>query len=113
MNVLGQSTPYQACYGKKPSIAHLWVFWSICYVHIPKENRKKLDEKSFKCIFVWYSNDSKKYQCYDPVAKKLHASRDVIFNEGEAYIKNSPTGEGVGICSQLDDLTPNETIEYS
>lgn len=39
-------TPFEAYSGKKSSIAHLKVFGSLCYVHIPLELRQKLDAKS-------------------------------------------------------------------
>lgn len=73
-------TPYDAWFGKKPSIYHLRIFGSTQYVHIPKNNRKKLDEKSIKYVFVGYSNESKSYRCYDLIFCKLHINWDVIFN---------------------------------
>ena len=34
--------------GKKPSLEHLKVFGCDAYVHVPKENRSKLDNKAEK-----------------------------------------------------------------
>ncbi|BBH07811.1 hypothetical protein Prudu_019845 [Prunus dulcis] len=45
---LNNITPFQAYSGRKPGIAHLKVFGSLCYVHIPVERRHKLEPKSFK-----------------------------------------------------------------
>ncbi|TXG63370.1 hypothetical protein EZV62_010364 [Acer yangbiense] len=49
-------TPVEAWSGRKPFAKHLRVFGSICYVHIPKEKRSKLDDKTEKGIFVGYSS---------------------------------------------------------
>ena len=39
---------------KKSNLAHLTVFSSIQYVHVPKEKWRKLDAKAEKCILVSY-----------------------------------------------------------
>jgi hypothetical protein len=59
----------------------LKVFGSKPFSHIPKENRRKLDAKSVKCIFIGYCVDHKAYKMYDPITHKVFASRDVIFHE--------------------------------
>ena len=74
-------TPQEVWSGHKPSVAHLRVFDSITYSHILDERRKKLNDKSEKCIFVGYSKRSK---VYNPISKKLIISRDIKFNEEEA-----------------------------
>ena len=48
-------TPYEAWFGKKPSLNHLRTFGCIAYTYIPKEKRHKLDWKITKCIFLGYS----------------------------------------------------------
>ncbi len=67
--------------GEKPSVDHLRIFGCHSFVHIPKDERKKLDFKSKKCVFLGYGSTSKGYRLYDPVKKKVILSRDVIFNE--------------------------------
>ncbi|OMO61385.1 Integrase, catalytic core [Corchorus capsularis] len=74
-------TPYEALFGKKPSVSHLKVFGCICYVWIPEAKRSKLDEKVEVCIFVGYSNNVKGYRAFNPKAGKVVVSRDVTFNE--------------------------------
>ena len=51
---LGFKTPFEALYGFKPAVNHLRVFGSKAFAHIPKADRKKLDLKAIKCIFVGY-----------------------------------------------------------
>ena len=55
------------------------------HVHVNDENRKKLDAKSEKCVFIGYSEHSKAYQFFNPILHKVVVSRDVIFYEGETW----------------------------
>ena len=57
------------------------MFGYVAYVHVPEEMRRKLDERSHKCIFVGYSEESKAYRLYNPITKKYVISRDVVFKE--------------------------------
>ena len=52
-------------------------------MHIPKDERSKLDVKTRQCIFVGYGLDEFGYRFYDPVEKKLVRSRDVVFVEDQ------------------------------
>jgi len=79
------NTPYEAWHGRKPILKHLRVFRCLAFVHIPKEKRKKLDYRATPSIFVGYSISTKQYFIYDPLAKTLHCSRDVVFREGKWY----------------------------
>ena len=36
-------------------------------------------------VFIGYDAGTKGYRVYDPIAKKLHISRDVIFEESQAW----------------------------
>jgi hypothetical protein len=44
-------------------------------------NLKKLDERSRPMIFIGYEPGLKAYSVYNPLTKKVHVSRDVIFDE--------------------------------
>lgn len=57
-------------------------------MHVPKQNRKKIDSKSKACIMVGYSETSKAYRLMDPESKQIHISRDVIFIENERCTTN-------------------------
>ena len=90
-------TPYEAGNnsGRKPSLRHLRVFECLAFVHVPKEKRNKLGCRATPGIFVGYSATTKQYQVYDPVAKQLHLSRDVVFRENRRYTAPYPDDEGV------------------
>ena len=57
------------------------VFGCGAYAHIPKEDRKKLNSKTMKCIFVGYGKETKSYRLYDPTKEKIIFSRNVVFKE--------------------------------
>ncbi|KAK2985060.1 hypothetical protein RJ640_022938 [Escallonia rubra] len=78
-------TPQEAWSGYKPSVSHLKVFGSIAYVHVPDQQRKKLDDKSEKFISISYSQQSKGYEFYNPVEKKMKVNRDVTFDEKSSW----------------------------
>ena len=74
-------TPYTKWYGIKPDVSHFRVFGGLCYAHIPKPLRKKLDSKARECIFVGYCTTSKACRLWCPRKKKIVVARDVIFDE--------------------------------
>ncbi|KAH7352367.1 hypothetical protein KP509_19G041700 [Ceratopteris richardii] len=59
-------TPCEALHGRKPSVAHLHLFGCLAYALVPKQHRKKLDDKAVKCIFVGYNSKNKVYRLYHP-----------------------------------------------
>jgi hypothetical protein len=80
---LKMKVPQEAWSGTKFNVAHLRTFRCIAYTHIHSELRKKLDDRSEKCIFIGYSETYKDYRLYKPITKKLILSRDVKFLENQ------------------------------
>ena len=78
-------TPYEAWHGRKPFLKHLCVFGCLAFVHVRKRKQKKLEYRATPGIFVAYSISTKQYFVYDPLAKTLHRSRDVLFRKGQRY----------------------------
>ena len=76
-------TPYEAFYGRKPSVAHLRVFGCRAYAHVQKDKRHSFQPKSRKCIFLGYPVDYKGWKCWDPSTNEVFISRDVRFVETE------------------------------
>ena len=58
--------PQEAWSGTKLNVVHLRTFGCIAYAHRPFVLRKKIDDKSEKCIFTRYSETSKAYRIYNP-----------------------------------------------
>jgi hypothetical protein len=78
-------TPYELWRGSTPAVHHLRTFGCIAHVKVTKPNLKKLDDKSKKMIFVGYEPGSAAYRCYDPDTRKVHVSRDAIFDEDASW----------------------------
>ena len=77
--------PEEAWNGKSCHISHLKKFGCASFAHVPKELRNKLDDRSEKCIFIGYNDESKAYRLYNPITKKYITNRDVEFKEEEAW----------------------------
>jgi hypothetical protein len=63
-SALDEKTLQEVWIGKKPSLTHLKVFGCDSYVHVPKENKSKLDKKVEKCIFIGYKDGLKGYKIW-------------------------------------------------
>ncbi|TQD71560.1 hypothetical protein C1H46_042906, partial [Malus baccata] len=87
--VLQFQTPIQTLsqYHSLPSLLHIppKVFGCVCYVHVPMQNRDKLDPRAIKCVFIGYSATQKGYRCYYPPTGKFFVSMDVTFREHEEF----------------------------
>ena len=77
-------TPFTKWYGYKPDVSHFKEFGSVCYAHVPKQVRKKLDSKAQECLFLGYCTTSKAYRLWSVRKRKVLHSRDVIFDEETA-----------------------------
>jgi len=78
-------TPQEAWSGVKPSVDHFRIFGCLAHVHIPDVKRTKLDNKSFPCVLLGMSEESKGYRLFDPVKNRVVVSRDVIFEEDKQW----------------------------
>ena len=86
------------------NISHLKVVGCVTYPHVPDELRRKLDKKGQKCIFVGYSEHTKAYKLYDPIARKVIISQDVQFVENESWDGT------INIVSNVDNDNMEEEV---
>jgi hypothetical protein len=92
---LDDKTPHEVWTGNKSSLTHLRVFGCDAYVHVPKENKSKLDKNVKKCIFIGYKDGLKGYNLWNPEIKKVVYGRDVVFREiKDDCQRGSPTKGG-------------------
>jgi hypothetical protein len=107
---VAEKTSFEAWFCKKPGVRHLRTFGCIIHVKHTVPNLKKLDDCSPPMVFFRYELGSKAYHAYDLVTKKVHLSRDVIFDE-QASWDWSIGGE----CDKMisDDDTFIVEMEYS
>jgi hypothetical protein len=78
-------TPREKFFGEKPDVSHMRVFGARAYMHIPKENRKKMQSVGERGVFVGYEPDSKTYRVLQERDGRILVSRDVIVNEKPAF----------------------------
>lgn len=74
-------TPAEIWFKSKPDLSHIRVFGSICYNHVPKDKRSKLEPKATKCIMLGYGLSPSTYRLWDIENDKLIIGRNVTFNE--------------------------------
>ena len=81
--ILDSEVPNKFWFGKNVSYDHLHVFNCKAFVHIPRDERSKLDAKTRLCIFIGYGEDEFGYRFYDSVEKQFVRSCDVQFKEDQ------------------------------
>ena len=114
---LQADVPNRVWYGKDVSYNHLCVFGCRVFVHVPKDERSKLDVNTRECIFVGYGHDEFGYRLYDPVEKKLIRSRDVIFMEDHTIedigkvTSESPSTEGLANLDPVPETHKPNVVE--
>ncbi|KAI5334587.1 hypothetical protein L3X38_024720 [Prunus dulcis] len=86
---LDKKTPFEVYSGRKPGIKHLRVFGSLCYAHVPSQQRQKLDLASTRCVFLGYGSCEKGYRLYNIASGRVVISRDVVFNEEASWNWNT------------------------
>ena len=84
---LNHQTPYECWFKNKPDVSDLRVFGCVCFYHVPSSQRRKLDPKSSKAIFMGYPTDTKGYKLYDIESRKFKRKevQNVIFHESEFH----------------------------
>ncbi|OMO99089.1 Integrase, catalytic core [Corchorus capsularis] len=102
MAKLPKALTYQKVWsGKDPSYDHLKVFGCKAFLHVPKEQRSKLDSKATPCIFVRSLVTGLGIQ----QKKKIIRSRDVVFHKHETIIAFEKKKK-ISRVVHDDDLTP-------
>ncbi|WVZ62952.1 hypothetical protein U9M48_012640 [Paspalum notatum var. saurae] len=82
---LENKTPFEAWHGRKLDVAHLRTFGCIGHVKVTRPNLAKLEDRSKPMVFLGYEAGSKAYRLYDPVERRVHVSRDVVFDEAASW----------------------------
>ena len=75
-------------FGHSPLYSDLRTFGCICFMHLPTHERHKLIAQTIKCAFLGYVIPHKGYVCYDPHARRIRVSRNVIFLENQYFFSS-------------------------
>jgi hypothetical protein len=73
--------PYELWTGSTPSVEHLHTFRCMAHVKDTHPDLQKLEDRSKPMIFVGYEAGSMAYRAYNLTTKRIHISRDVVFDE--------------------------------
>ena len=73
-------TPHEAWTGEKPYLGHMRIIGCVAWVHIPKEKRKKLDERSRKCYLVGYEGVNI-FRVWNPASHRVERVTHIDFDE--------------------------------
>ena len=93
------------------------VFGCKAFVHIPKDERAKLDAKVKECIYLGSPRDELGFKLWDPINKKIVQSRDVIFFEDQTIHdierpeKTKPIVRNSRGETLLKEVEPTQMIE--
>jgi hypothetical protein len=77
-------TPYEAWYGRKPSVDHLHTFGCVAHVKTVSGHKSKLAERSTPLIMTGYEG-SKLYRLCNPYTNKVVVTGDVVFDEEKSW----------------------------
>ncbi|GJX03819.1 retrovirus-related pol polyprotein from transposon TNT 1-94 [Tanacetum coccineum] len=100
--ILGK-TPYEVLRGRKPTLDYFRVFGSKCFILNTKDCLTMFDPKSYKGVFLGYSQNSKAYIIQNKYTRKVKESLNVTFDETPPPSKTSPLVD--------DDLDEEEAIK--
>lgn len=83
-SVAGQ-TPFEAWHGRKPNVEFLRTFGCVAFVKESRPHQKKLADRSTPMVFIGYAAGSKAWRFYNPASRRVHVSRDAVFQEHTSW----------------------------
>ncbi|KAE9029830.1 hypothetical protein PR002_g10033 [Phytophthora rubi] len=106
-NTVTVKTPYEIVYQNKPQLKNLKVFGALDYGHIADGKLCKLDAKAFKCRFLGYEDDVKRYRVLNVGTGQVKIVRTVKFMETTSTGDFMTEGEGDDKDGDEDVATPH------
>ena len=79
--VLNYSSPHEMFYKTEVDFTGLKLFGSLCYASTLSTNRKKIDPRLSKCVFIGFKRGTKGYIFLNIQSREIFMSRDVVFYE--------------------------------
>jgi hypothetical protein len=111
--------PLTLATGRRADLSFIRVFGCPAYVNVDKSQRRKLDDRAWKGVFLGYASESPAWLVYDPATPRLVSSRNVVFDEvavlsmGESNAEQRNDDEEDSIprtmCSEEPDTPSGES----
>jgi hypothetical protein len=73
--------PFTLAIGRRADLSYMQIFGCPACVHVDKSQRRKLDDRACKGIFVGYASESPAWLVYNPATRRVASSRNVVFDE--------------------------------
>ena len=86
-------TPYEAWRGKKPRVDYFRTFGCMAHMKITGHDVTKLSDRARPVVFIGYEDGAKAYRVFDRVEKRLHITRDVVFEEERRWSWSGQAGK--------------------
>lgn len=104
--------------GKAANLSRLGIFGTVAYAHIPKSQRRKLDDTAIPCRLIGYSSESRHdpnggslgYLLYDPKTRKSLSTSSVTFDNGLLTTIPEPNELAVFSPDELGEISEEEEI---
>lgn len=101
-------TPFEAMYGRKPSVHHWGVFGCDAFLHVPKMQRGPLTAKMEPCIYLGHDHTQNSALVYVIRTVKIIATRDVLYRETSFMHAHSLGRGGLEDLKRLGESGPGE-----
>ena len=83
--VLNYSSPHEMLYKTTPDFNGLKVFGSLCYASTLSTNKKKIDPRASKCVFIGFKRETKGCVLLNIQSRNFCVSRYVVFYEKKKF----------------------------
>jgi hypothetical protein len=59
----------------------MWVFGCPAYVHVDTSQRRRIDDRAWKGVFVGYATESPAWLVFNPATRRLVSTRNAVFDK--------------------------------
>jgi hypothetical protein len=105
-------TPYEAWYGRKPSVDHLRTFGCVTHVKTVAGHTNKLADRSTPMVIIGSEAGTKAYRAYNLVNKKLVVTREVLFEEEKSWNWSSVEPAKI-ISDEIFNVIYNDDLQHA
>jgi hypothetical protein len=85
--------PLTLATGRLADLSSMRVFGCLAYVHVYKSQRRKLDDRAWKGVFVGYASESPAWLVYSHATRRVVSSRNVVFDEADVMSMGESNAE--------------------